>query len=68
MFAIFIVKGFATYGHMVLLARAGNTIVAENQRRMFANLIVTGGAVNIADGGPQQVNIDGAHDRTASGG
>lgn len=40
----------------------------RNQRRMFANLIVTGGAVNIADGGPQQVNIDGAHDRTASGG
>ncbi len=29
----------------------------RNARRMFAQLIVTGGAVNIADGGPQQVNI-----------
>jgi len=32
----------------------------RNARRMFSQLIVTGGAVNIADGGPQQVNIASA--------
>ena len=36
---IFTVKGMATYGHAVMLARIGNRIVADNQRRMFASLI-----------------------------
>jgi hypothetical protein len=31
----------------------------RNARRMFASLVNIGGTVNIADGGPQQVNIDG---------
>lgn len=31
----------------------------RNLRRTFSNLIVAGGTVNIADGGPQQVNIGG---------
>ena len=37
--ALFAIKGFATYGHAVVLARIGNRIVAENQRRMFAKLM-----------------------------
>ncbi len=37
--AVFIVKGFAVYGHTVILARIGNSIVAENQRRLFAKLL-----------------------------
>src|SRR5690242_11165191 len=32
---IFIVKGLATYGHMVILSRIGNRIVADNQQRLF---------------------------------
>lgn len=36
---IFTAKGFATYGHAVMLSRIGNRIVAENQRRMFAQLM-----------------------------
>src|SRR5579884_227068 len=36
---IFIVKGCATYGHLLLLARIGNGIVAENQRRLFSKLL-----------------------------
>ncbi len=36
---IFTVKGMATYGHAVMLARIGNRIVADNQRRMFTSLI-----------------------------
>jgi ATP-binding cassette subfamily B protein len=36
---IFLIKGFASYGHSVLLARIGNRIVALNQRRMFNALI-----------------------------
>jgi ATP-binding cassette subfamily B protein len=39
---LFVVKGLATYGHAVLLARIGNGIVAENQRRMFAKLMHEG--------------------------
>ena len=30
---------------------------SRNQRRMFANLILATDTVNIADGGPQQVNV-----------
>lgn len=36
---IFALKGAATYGQAVLLARIGNHIVAQNQRRMFTSLI-----------------------------
>jgi ATP-binding cassette subfamily B protein len=36
---IFIVKGAATYGHQVILARISNAIVASNQRRLFAKLM-----------------------------
>ncbi|MBX6329356.1 MAG: ABC transporter ATP-binding protein [Pseudolabrys sp.] len=36
---IFIVKGCATYGHLLVLARIGNGIVAENQRRLFSKLL-----------------------------
>jgi len=37
--AIFTVKGFATYGQAVTLARIGNEIIAHNQRRMFDKLL-----------------------------
>jgi ATP-binding cassette subfamily B protein len=37
--AIFIVKGFATYGSTVLLSWIGNSIIADNQRRMFDKLL-----------------------------
>jgi ATP-binding cassette subfamily B protein len=36
---LFLVKGLSSYGHAVMLARIGNHIVAENQRRMFAKLM-----------------------------
>jgi ATP-binding cassette, subfamily B, bacterial MsbA len=36
---VFTVKGLATYGHAVILARIGNRIIAENQRRLFAKLL-----------------------------
>jgi len=36
---MFMLRGIATYGHTVMLARIGNRIVAENQRRMFAKLL-----------------------------
>jgi ATP-binding cassette subfamily B protein len=36
---LFLIKSLATYGHSLLLARIGNQIVAENQRRMFSSLI-----------------------------
>jgi subfamily B ATP-binding cassette protein MsbA len=36
---LFSLKGLATYGQAVLLARIGNAIVAQNQRRMFTALI-----------------------------
>src|SRR5262245_22392436 len=37
--AIFALRGLATYGHMLILSRIGNQIVAENQRRLFAKLL-----------------------------
>ena len=37
--ALFTMKGLATYGHAVILARIGNRVIAENQRRMFAKLL-----------------------------
>jgi subfamily B ATP-binding cassette protein MsbA len=36
---IFMVKGIATYGQSVMLARIGNRVIAENQRQMFAKLL-----------------------------
>lgn len=39
---LFTVKGFATYGHAVLLARVGNGITAENQQRVFDKLLQEG--------------------------
>lgn len=35
---VFTLRGAATYGHSVILARVGNSIVAENQRRLFDRL------------------------------
>jgi subfamily B ATP-binding cassette protein MsbA len=37
--ALFFIKGLATYGQAVALARVGNRIVAENQRRLFAQML-----------------------------
>ena len=36
---IFMVKGISDYGHMLILARIGNSIVAQNQRHLFAKLL-----------------------------
>jgi ATP-binding cassette, subfamily B, bacterial MsbA len=36
---IFLIKGFATYGQAITLARIGNRIVADNQRRLFAQML-----------------------------
>src|SRR6476646_4326074 len=36
---IFMIKGMATYGQAVMLARIGNGIIADNQQRMFAKLL-----------------------------
>ncbi len=36
---IFAAKGFATYGSTVLLSWIGNSIIADNQRRMFDKLL-----------------------------
>jgi ATP-binding cassette subfamily B protein len=36
---IFMIKAMATYGQALMLARIGNRIVADNQRRMFATLL-----------------------------
>ena len=37
--ALFAFRGFASYGHAVMLARIANSIVAENQRRLFTRLM-----------------------------
>ncbi|WP_103333267.1 ABC transporter ATP-binding protein [Pseudotabrizicola formosa] len=37
--AIFIVRGFASYAQMVLMARAGNRIVAQKQESMYRQLL-----------------------------
>jgi ATP-binding cassette subfamily B protein len=37
--AIFAVKGLATYGQAVIMSRIGNSIIAENQRRMFESMM-----------------------------
>lgn len=36
---LFTIKGVVTYGHAVMMARIGNRIIAENQRRMFSHLL-----------------------------
>jgi ATP-binding cassette subfamily B protein len=36
---LFTVKGLATYGQAVMMARIGNDIIAANQRRMFDKLL-----------------------------
>ncbi len=36
---LFVIKGFTTYGQAVTLARVGNQIIADNQRRMFDKLL-----------------------------
>src|ERR1700710_888238 len=36
---IFTLKGAATYGHTVILSQIGNSILAKNQRRLFAKLM-----------------------------
>ena len=37
--AIFMIKALATYGSSLTLARIGNSIIADNQRKMFARLL-----------------------------
>src|SRR5215813_10403669 len=37
--AIFMVKALATYGSSLTMARIGNRIIADNQRKMFARLL-----------------------------
>jgi len=41
-FAVFVVRGLATYGQAVLLARIGNNLVARYQRRIFDHLMQLG--------------------------
>jgi ATP-binding cassette, subfamily B, bacterial MsbA len=36
---VFTVRGLAAYGHAVMLSRISNSIVAENQRRLFSRLL-----------------------------
>jgi subfamily B ATP-binding cassette protein MsbA len=38
-FFVFALRGLSTFGHAVLLLRIGNSIVAENQRRLFTRLL-----------------------------
>ena len=40
--AIFIIKGAATYGQMVIQSRIGNRIVAENQKRFYDRILKFG--------------------------
>ncbi|QPC88550.1 ATP-binding cassette domain-containing protein [Mesorhizobium sp. NBSH29] len=40
--AAFVIRGFATYGQSVLLAKVGNNLVARYQRRIFAHLMTLG--------------------------
>src|SRR5690606_11765293 len=38
-FIAFVLRGFATYGQAVILARIGNNIVARYQRRLYSHLM-----------------------------
>src|SRR6478672_1809857 len=40
--ALFAIKGFATYGHSVMLLQIGNRIIADNQRAVFGKLLNEG--------------------------
>ncbi|MBV9347467.1 MAG: ABC transporter ATP-binding protein [Pseudolabrys sp.] len=40
--ALFMLKGFATYGHVVVLMRIGNRVIASYQRRVFQKLLDEG--------------------------
>lgn len=40
--AIFLVKGFATYGQTVILAVVGNAIVADHQRKLYRHFLSQG--------------------------
>jgi ATP-binding cassette subfamily B protein len=40
--ALFTVKGLATYGQMVTLAKIGNRIIADYQRRIYDSLLAQG--------------------------
>ena len=37
--AVFMLKGAATYGHSVILSQISNSIIANNQRRLFSKLM-----------------------------
>ena len=41
-FAVFTIRGLATYGYMNILGRIGNNIVARYQRRVFDHLLALG--------------------------
>lgn len=41
-FAVFAIRGIATYGYLVVLGKIGNNIVARYQRRVFAHLLSLG--------------------------
>ncbi len=38
-FVAFALRGISNYGHAVILLRIGNSIIAENQRRLFGRLL-----------------------------
>ncbi|HEY7299847.1 MAG TPA: ABC transporter ATP-binding protein [Xanthobacteraceae bacterium] len=38
-FGVFTLRGLAIYGHAVIMSRIGNSVVAENQRRVFSKLL-----------------------------
>ena len=40
--AIFITKGFATYVQALFLSRAGNSIIAERQRKIYDRMLEHG--------------------------
>jgi ATP-binding cassette subfamily B protein len=42
MIALFAIRGVATFGHAVAVARVGNRITAETQRRIFSKLLRQG--------------------------
>lgn len=41
-FAVFTIRGFATYGYLYVLGKIGNNIVARYQRRVFDHLLKLG--------------------------
>jgi len=44
MAVLFMIRGFATYGHTVILTRIGVRIIADNQRRLYDKLLNEGQA------------------------